>query len=419
MSGSATRRRAAGARHARAEWPGRGDFVRLWVGQALSDLGSRASGTAFTLLVLAETHSPVKAGVAGAFSMAGFLAAHLFGGLVADRHSRRTVMIACDAVSLTALLVFTATLLTGRFSFLVAVGMCLVSGVAYGVFSVAETAAVSYVADGDRLPRALVLNQARSYGAGLSGPPLGGLLLGIGRAVPFAADAVSHVVSLVLLRRMRSPLGRPDPGSGGALGLGSLTQGWRNVLNTPFIRLTGAFVAVTDFLINALRLVIVVLAQRGGGSPVQVGLVLACGSAGGLLGALVGSRTRTRPSLLRVFVVAVPLGTAVLFTLLAASRGLLLGAVYALVFAAWPLWQGLVTARWMMLVPDHERAQTFAAVRLMTATPSLFAGLVGGWLIVQAGPAHACLVLAAVMAAVGVAAALPSSRRALSTHTED
>jgi predicted MFS family arabinose efflux permease len=389
----------------------RGDFARLWTGQVLSALGSRASGTAFVLLVLAETHSPVRAGVAGAFSTAGFLLAHVFGGALADRRPRRGVMITCDAVSAAALLVFTATLLTGRLVFPVAVGMCLVTGLTYGVFGVTEAAAVARIAEGDRLPRALMLNQARSYTAGLSGPPLGGLLLSLGRVVPFAADAASYLVSLVLIHRVRSPLGRPDRSPDRVAGL---TRGWRNVLGSPFIRLTGGFVAATDFLINALRLVVIVLAQRAGASTVEVGLIIACGSAGGLAGALVAARARTRASLLGVFVVAVPLGTSVLFGLLSVSRLAAIGVLYALVFAAWPLWQGLVTARWMTLVPDEERARTFAAVRLLTATPSLFAEIAGGWLIVSAGPRPSCVILGAAMAVVGLAAALPSSRRVLS-----
>ena len=40
------------------------DFVLLQIGQALSTVGSEASGIAYTLLVLAPTRSPAKAGLA-------------------------------------------------------------------------------------------------------------------------------------------------------------------------------------------------------------------------------------------------------------------------------------------------------------------------------------------------------------------
>src|SRR5207247_7556201 len=40
------------------------DFVLLQIGQALSTVGSEASGIAYTLLVLALTGSPAKAGLA-------------------------------------------------------------------------------------------------------------------------------------------------------------------------------------------------------------------------------------------------------------------------------------------------------------------------------------------------------------------
>jgi hypothetical protein len=41
------------------------DFILLQAGQALSTIGSEASGVAYTLLVLALTHSPAKAGLVG------------------------------------------------------------------------------------------------------------------------------------------------------------------------------------------------------------------------------------------------------------------------------------------------------------------------------------------------------------------
>ena len=41
------------------------DFTLLWVGETLSEVGSRVSTVAYPLLVLALTGSPTKAGVVG------------------------------------------------------------------------------------------------------------------------------------------------------------------------------------------------------------------------------------------------------------------------------------------------------------------------------------------------------------------
>jgi hypothetical protein len=51
--------------HAKSLWRNR-DYMLLWSGQALSDMGGAVSGLAFPLLVLAVTHSPTQAGFGAA-----------------------------------------------------------------------------------------------------------------------------------------------------------------------------------------------------------------------------------------------------------------------------------------------------------------------------------------------------------------
>ncbi|WEO93115.1 MFS transporter [Streptomyces sp. FXJ1.172] len=83
----------------------------------------------------------------------------------------------------------------------------VVSGAAAtAVFSTAEHAAVRNLVSLDRLTTAVARNEARTYGVSLAGPPLGGLLFGIGRALPFADNALSFLLSLVAVLCIRRPL---------------------------------------------------------------------------------------------------------------------------------------------------------------------------------------------------------------------
>lgn len=66
------------------------DFMLLWSGEALSELGSQASTVAFPLLVLALTGSPSKAGVVGLAKWLPLAVAALPAGMAAD-----TWMAAC------------------------------------------------------------------------------------------------------------------------------------------------------------------------------------------------------------------------------------------------------------------------------------------------------------------------------------
>ena len=55
--------------------------------------------------------------------------------------------------------------------------------------------------------------EARTFGAGLAGPALGGMLFGLGQAVPFLADAVSYMASFGTVSRIRGRF-RPENAAG-------------------------------------------------------------------------------------------------------------------------------------------------------------------------------------------------------------
>src|SRR5260370_7516417 len=72
------------------------DYMLLWSGQALSDIGGAVSGLAFPLLVLAVTHSPAQAGFVAALRALPAPLFSLFAGVLVDRWDRKRVMLLCD-----------------------------------------------------------------------------------------------------------------------------------------------------------------------------------------------------------------------------------------------------------------------------------------------------------------------------------
>jgi len=78
-----------------AIWRNR-DYVLLWSGQALSDIGGAVSELAFPLLVLSLTHAPVAAGFAAALRTLPAPFFGLFAGVLVDRWNRKRVMLWCD-----------------------------------------------------------------------------------------------------------------------------------------------------------------------------------------------------------------------------------------------------------------------------------------------------------------------------------
>ncbi|MGC4987580.1 MFS transporter [Streptomyces sp. DT193] len=84
--------------------------------------------------------------------------------------------------------------------------VAFVQGLCFVFFGLTERAALPKIVPAALLPTATAHNEARSRAASLAGPPLGGMLFGIGRAVPFLADALSYAVACIGLLFIRSDL---------------------------------------------------------------------------------------------------------------------------------------------------------------------------------------------------------------------
>src|SRR3954452_20234672 len=73
------------------------DFVALWVGQAVSNLGISISSFAYPLVVLDATGSATKAGLVGTTLALTTFVLRLPAGALTDRWNRWRIMVACDA----------------------------------------------------------------------------------------------------------------------------------------------------------------------------------------------------------------------------------------------------------------------------------------------------------------------------------
>src|SRR6266480_8080367 len=81
--------------------------------------------------------------------------------------------------------------------------VAFIEGVGAAFFSVAYTGALRAVVPTRQLPSAAGAQTGRQAAVQLAGPPLGGALFGLARALPFLADAVSYTFSTLSLLAMR------------------------------------------------------------------------------------------------------------------------------------------------------------------------------------------------------------------------
>src|ERR1051326_7936728 len=95
------------------------NFMLLWSGQTVSQIGTGITQTAFPLLVWDITHSAAQVGLVGALGTLPYLLFSLLVGALIDRWNRKLVMILCDtgrALNLISVLVALAFGQIGRAS---------------------------------------------------------------------------------------------------------------------------------------------------------------------------------------------------------------------------------------------------------------------------------------------------------------
>ncbi|HEY2795077.1 MAG TPA: MFS transporter, partial [Micromonosporaceae bacterium] len=296
-------------------------FNLLWSSQLLSDLGSNMSALAFPLLVLALTGKPVMAGIVGTGAAIVRLALRLPSGVVADRVDRKRAMIFCDAIRLVAFTGLGLLILTGHAALPWILAAALIEAFGSVVFETMENAALRNVVPIPQIPLAVARNEARGNAAALIGPPLGGLLFSIARAVPFLADAVSYLLSLIGVAMIRTPMQEERTEPAGSVG-SDMREGIRFAVENPFIR-TALFLApLLNIGFNGMLFAVIIILRGNGVAPGLIGLVETIVSVGGLLGAICAGSLQKRFSL-RTLVLSI----SWLGFLLMASAALLTGGV--------------------------------------------------------------------------------------------
>ena len=395
------------------------DFVTLWGGQVVSTLGARISATAMPLLVLATTGSPADAGLVGAAGTLPFLIAHLPAGPLVDRWNRRRILLTSEVVAGLALATVPIAVWLGALTVAHLAVVAFVQGLCAVFFGLAEAAALPTIVPAALLPTALAQNEARGRGAALAGGPLGGLLFGLGRGLPFLADAISYAMAAVALLFLRKDLRSESAAPAEPLWRSTLT-GLRWIWRHPLIRAAILLVAASNLVFQALVLVIVVLAQRHGATAGDIGLMLGIYSGGGLLGALAAGRFHRHFSPKAVIIGVNWCWTALLPLFLLPTGAPQIGAIGAATAFIGPLWNVVIVSYSSLLVPNELLGRVTSAAMTLSWGVMPIGSLAAGLLLAKVGPAGAIVVLTGVMLITAVAATVsPAVRHAAPLPTED
>jgi MFS family permease len=289
-------------------WPGglfrQRNFRLLWIGETVSWAGNALALVVVPLLavtVLRASTFTVAALTAAAYLP--WLVIGLPAGAWVDRWPARPVMIACDVIS--ALLF--ASLPVAAWLGVLGTGQVVIVALLAGAANVFFATAYQVYLPVLVTPAELVEGNARLQGgasaAAIGGRGLAGLAAqAIGPAAALLVNAVSFVVSALCLLRIRPPApATPDLASDAACPRESPApaavrrtssiraeawQGIRFVARDPYLRAMTLYAAVANLAYTGnLALVVVFLVRVVGLGSAAVGLLLAAGGIGGVLGA--------------------------------------------------------------------------------------------------------------------------------------
>ncbi|HUQ16815.1 MAG TPA: MFS transporter [Candidatus Saccharimonadales bacterium] len=262
-----------------------GDFLRLWTGQTVSEMGSVVTRTALPILAVLTLHvGPLEIGVLVASASVAVLLVGLFAGVFVDRLPRRPFMIGADAARALLLLSIPVAAFAGRLGM---EQLYLVAFLEAGLGSFFEIAYHSYVPGlvaPDRLLEANAKMGMTSAVAELGGPGIGGALVQLVSApVAILVDAVSYVVSAVSIALIRAPERAVAPVDVPRDLWGELAEGLKAVGRHPLLRPL-ALASVTSALFGNFFAALYTLyaLEELHLSPLLLGVVISAGGVGSL-----------------------------------------------------------------------------------------------------------------------------------------
>ncbi len=151
-------------------------FFTLWIGQALSLLGTQAVQFALIWWLTIETGSPTILATASLFGLAPQIIAGPFIGALVDRWNRRTVMFVADATAALASLVLAALFVTDSASIAAVFGLLLVRSICEAFHAPAMLASTSLMVPEEHLTRIQGLNQMLQGSLLIVTAPIGAVL---------------------------------------------------------------------------------------------------------------------------------------------------------------------------------------------------------------------------------------------------
>ena len=340
------------------------NYLLLWGGQVVSSIGTQVSDLAYPLLVLVLTNSPAQAGFVGAVGMLPYLIFSLPAGALVDRWNRKRVMLLCDTGRAICLGSIPLAYVIGHLTLLQLYLVSLIEGTLFVFFNLAEVACLPRVVRKEHLPAVAAQTEFTNSLSSLLGQSLGGILFSLGRLLPFLVDAISYLVSVISLCFVNIPLQEKRAAPQRALRV-EIWEGlqwlWRQPL-LCFIALLGSAVHIFG---GGMILIVIVQARQQHASPLIIGLILAVGGVGTMLGAFLGGLLQKRYSFAWLTMLTQWLSALCFPLYIFAPNEVWLAVVIAIISAVMTIYGVIQFSYRLTLIPDELQGRVNSVFRLV------------------------------------------------------
>jgi predicted MFS family arabinose efflux permease len=265
----------------------------MWLGACTSTIGTWMQILAQSWLVYRLSNSSVYLGLDTFFGQIPIFLFSLFGGVIADRRSRRFLLLMSQVVQLSCAFILTVLVVTNVVQVWHIWCLSFTVGLAQSFGGPAYSALLPTLVDREDLQNAIALNSIQFNLARVVGPALGGIALAkLGAAWCFALNGVSYIAVIFSLLMIRP---RFVPGKTGESVIKSMREGVEFIRKREGMVSLMALAFLATFLSYPLITFLPVMARDVfHGSSNTFTLFLCVSGAGSITGALLVAGSRAK-----------------------------------------------------------------------------------------------------------------------------
>ena len=382
------------------------NFRLFWFGQMISLMGTWMQTIGQAWLVLQLTHSAWLLGIVGALQFLPVMLLSLFGGVLADRMPKRTVLLFTQSFAMLQAAVLWTLVATGEVRLWHVLVLATLLGLTNAIDMPTRQAFVVEMVGREDLPNAIALNSSLFNLARIVGPGIGGLIIAWAGVAPlFLLNAISFIPVIIglALIDLRGLYGRKEHivGGKGASAprqstMQSLREGLAYVVNTPSIFLIITVIGIVSLFGINFNVVLPLFATNVLNVGAEgFGFISSAFGLGSLLSALWLAWSNRKPSIQYLLVSAIVF--CVVTALFAVSHIYALSLVLiAMVGFAMIAFSATANTTVQTVAPDHLRGRVMSVYMLVFAGSIPFGNLLTG------GLAHLYGVQVALLIGVGI-----------------